>query len=529
MYPTGDFMDESSMITESEKFLNDIEETDIDLSNLNDLDSFLSVYNYFLSNLDTLQKMRELMDENGYTAPYRSLNRYGSFNSSDVVMEELTEVNRHSQYFRMKASAKRNSFDRVKSAIDAHKIALGHLEEYAKIRCRECSKSYRVSSFIERDMECKCGSHDFELRINHSGVYRLEIIPYLPLSGNYMVLMSSLSNWGRESFKRILNILKQKRKGVVKTVSPIIKVLENGRWIRKRVPLDSEFADSYEEEVRRRYGKDVRIERLEFHRTKPTIINDKHTRTALALAYVKHAEDIIKRHEQEILEENFENINKLKIYDEIQSTVKYENPKFIDNERDLEDWRELQEIKFLKEVGLMDNYENLDKGLGRDLKKRDEIYDKIFAEIAPTLILWDISRYYLCTSSDRRKRYGSPFPYIRTDIDRQQRKVFQNHHKKVVKFLHEKEKEHILAVPEMDLLLYKKFKLERQIKNANIKLNYSALGAAIVYTNSDFNLSDVCHAFKINEKSVKHEIKNLQSIMKPRSKKSKRFLEMIKK
>ena len=89
-----------------------------------------------------------------------------------------------------------------------------------------------------------------------------------------MVLMSGLSNWARESFKRILNLLKQKRRGVVKTVSPIIKVLENGRWIRKRVPLESEFADTYEEEVRRRYGKNVRIERLEFHRTKPWLMQD---------------------------------------------------------------------------------------------------------------------------------------------------------------------------------------------------------------------------------------------------------------
>ena len=94
--------------------------------------------------------------------------------------------------------------------------------------------------------------------------------------------------------------------------------------------------------------------------------------------------------------------------------------------------------------------------------------------------------------------------------------------------LKEKENEHILSVPEMDLLLYKKFKFERQIKNANIKLNYAALGPAIIYTNSDYSINEVSRAFKVGEKSVKREIDNIQSFQKPRSKKSRQFLDMIK-
>ena len=58
-------MDESGMITESEQFLNEIERKGIDTANLNDLDSFLEVYNYLSSNLEKLQEMRELMDESG--------------------------------------------------------------------------------------------------------------------------------------------------------------------------------------------------------------------------------------------------------------------------------------------------------------------------------------------------------------------------------------------------------------------------------------------------------------------------------
>ena len=519
------------MITESEKFLNKIEKEKLDLTNLKedfkDLESFLKIYELLKNNLDKLQDMKESMDESGYTAPFRSLNRYGSRVSDDVDYEELGEISRHNQIFRNKASAKRNSFDRVKYAISAHRIALGNLEEYAKIRCSQCNKSYRVSNFLDREKTCKCGSTDFEFKINHSGIHRLEIIPYLPLSGNYMVLMSSLSSWGRESFKRVLNILKQQRRGIVKTVTPVVKYKENGRTITKRVPLDSEFSDSYEEELRRRFGKRVRIERLEFHRTKPTIINDKHTCTNLALAYVKHAEDIVNRHEEEIFEDKIKDLNILKIYDEIIYSVNLEKPEFIDPS-DLEDWRNDKINQTLEELGLIDKYGHLDRQLKKDLKEREKIKTRLFADIAPTLILWDISKYYLCTSQDRRKRYGSPFPYIRGDIDRQQRKVFQNPHSQVVELLREKENEPILAVNEMDLLLHKKFKFESRIKSLKFKLNYAAVGPAIVFTNSNYNIKEVSNAFKVSEKAIIREINNMKSIRKPSTKRSRDFIDLVK-
>lgn len=521
-------MDESLMITKSEKFLNDIEKSNLELSNLNDLDSFLNVYEEFLNRLDILQDMKESMYESGYTAPFRSLNRYGSSFAHDIDNEDISEINRHNQYFKTKATAKSNSFDRVKSAIDAHKIALGNLDEYAKIKCKKCSKSYRASSFVDRNKVCKCGCEDFEFKINHHGNHRLEIIPYLPLSGNYMVLMSSLSYWGRESFKRILNILQQKRKGVVKTVSPVVRIYENGREVVKRISLDSEFADCYEEELKRRYGRRVRIERLEFHKTKPSIINDKNTRKALALAYARHAEDIVKKYSQNFIEENFDNLDKLEIYDRIYEEVNIQNPDFIENSDDIEEWREEKIREYLNEFGLVDKYGNLNYGLVKDLEKRDKIKSEIFANIGPTLILWDLFKYYLCTSKDRRKRYGSPFPYIRRDIDRQQRKIFQNPHRKVVQFLQESKNEHILAVPEMDLLLYQKFKLERQIKNSNIKLNYAALGPAIVFRGAgDFSLAEISRVFKVPKKAVSKEIEKVNNIQRPRSKNAGKFLKLI--
>ncbi|KZX14836.1 hypothetical protein MBCUT_18830 [Methanobrevibacter cuticularis] len=522
-------MDESSLISKTEKYLVKIQNEKIDLESISKLEVFKSVYSRFTYRLDKLQNMKGSMDAKGYTAPYRSLSKYGSNVSGDVAFEELNEVNRHSQYFRMKATAKKNILDRVKSAIDAHKIAIGHLDEYAIFKCKSCSKTYRPSKFFEINERCSCNCENFEFVINHTGVYHLEIIPYLPLSGNYMVLMLELSSWGRESFKKVLNILKQERKGVVKTVSVVIKFMENERWIRKRVALESEHVDNYEEEIRKRYGNNVRIEFLQFHRTKPTIINDKHARTALALGYVKYSEDIINQNKAAILKERIKDVSKLNTYDQIITEVKLEKPNFIEGEESLKEWQELESENRLKKAGFIDKNGKLDQELLRNIGKKRAIEKNIFSDLASTLILWDIFKYYLTTSNDRRKRHGGPFPYLRGDLDRQQRKIFENLNKNVVEILKTMANQKILEVKNMDLLLHKKFNLEKKIKNSNIMINYTALGAAIISSNCNIPISISADTFNVSKDSVKKELKNIETINTPKTNKSKKFLELIKK
>ena len=81
----------------------------------------------------------------------------------------------------------------------------------------------------------------------------------------------------------------------------------------------------------------------------------------------------------------------------------------------------------------------------------------------------------------------------------------------------------------MDLILYENFKFEKQIKNSNIKFNHVALGAALIHQNSDIEIKDIGNAFNINESKIKKEIKNIDHIKNPRSDKSKKFLDLIKK
>lgn len=517
------------LISKTEKYLNKIQNETIDIKEMSELEGFKSAYFRFAEHLDKLHEIKESMDIKGYTAPYRSLSKYGSNVTGTIAFEEISEVRRHSQYFRTNATAKKNILDRVKSAIDAHKIAIGNLEEYGLIKCKSCLKTYKASVFKEIGEKCSCGSSKFDLKLNKRGVWRLEIIPHLPLSGNYMVLISQLSKGGRNSFKKVSNILKQEKIGSVKTVSVVIKVKEKTRWVRKRVSLDSEYTNSYEEEIRKHYGKNVRIELLQFHRIKPTIINDKHARTALAIGYVKYSENIIEKSKNNLLKENLKNLDKWNQYQKILDEIKLQTPKFIEDEDFLEKWRNNECEKSLKELKLMDKYGNLDKDLKKDKIAIEIIERKIFSLIAPTLILWDIFKFYLTTSNDRRKRYGSPFPYLRSDIDMKQRKSFQYLDKKIVNILKKHENEQMLSLKNMDLILSEKFNLERKIKGSNIKIDYVALGAALIYSHSDISIEEVANAFNISKIAIHNEIKNIKNIKKPKSKKSEKFLEMIKK
>ena len=145
------------------------------------------------------------------------------------------------------------------------------------------------------------------------------------------------------------------------------------------------------------------------------------------------------------------------------------------------------------------------------------------------MIIWDIFRYYLTTSHNNRKIISGPFPYIRVELDRQQRKIFQTTYKKVIETLNEETNLKLIPIPEMDLVLYEKFKLEKLIKNTKMKINYPALGAGLIHKTTEIPIENIGNALNINNSKIKKEIKNIETIKKPKTEKSKKFLELIKK
>ena len=499
-------MEDSVLVNKAEKYLREISNESISLENIDDFDNFKSLYFKLDDRLNYLQKLKDDMDAQGYTTPFTSLSRYGTKAVADVAMEEVGENSRHNQIFKTKANAKKNILDRVKSAIDSHKIAIGHLNQYGYVKCDSCYKKYSMDDYKKMDSKCTCGCKSFSFKVNRALTHRLEIIPYLPLSGNYMVLRNQLSSYGREALKKVLNILKQERKGVVKTISLVIRFKdENNRMVRKNVTLDSEYVNNYEEEVRRIYGRRVRIEKLRFHRTKPAIIDDQHARTALAIAYVRYCESIINEIKDDILKRRLSDFKRINNYDSILAEFENQTPDFIDKDDvdTIESWRKSKIDEKLKSFNYLDKFGNKNRSLNRDLKIRDSIYKNTLVNIASTLIKWDMFRFYLTTSYNSRKIDIGPFPYIRVELDREQRKVFQTTETNVIEILQSFTDIKIIPVYEMDLLLYEKFKFEKQIKSSNIKFNNAALGAALIHLNSDMELEEISNAFNINESKIK--------------------------
>ena len=474
-------MPESVLVSKAERYLKEIADDPITLEGIENLKDFEYLYFKLDDRLNYLQSLKDDMDAQGYTTPFTSLNKYGTKSVAEVSLDEIGENSRHNQIFRMKANAKKNILDRVKSAIDSHKIALGNLEQFGYVKCNSCYKKYSFDEYKKNKGQCSCKSKSFTFKVRNEATFRLEIIPYLPLSGDYMVLMSELSQYGRESLKQVLNILKQERKGVVKTISLVIRYRdENKRLIRKNITLENEFVN-------------------------------------------KIKDDILKRNLTD-----FKRINK---YDEILKEFENQTPDFIDKyDRDaIEDWRKSQIESKFRNLNYIDRFGNMTRSLRRDLKVRESIYKNTFKNIAPALILWDMFKYYMTNSYNSRKITNGPFPYIRVELDREQRNVFQTTYGKVIDILNSFTDLKIISIPEKDLLLYEKFKFEKQMRNSNIKFNHVALGAGLVCQNSDIELEKISNAFNINESRIKKEIKNINQIKNPRSDKSKQFLDLIKK
>ena len=135
-------MPESVLVNKSENYLIEISNDSISVDEIDNFENFKDLYFKLDDRLNYLIDLKDDMDAQGYTTPFTSLNKYGTKTVADVSIDEMGENSRHNQIFRMKANAKKNILDRVKSAIDSHKIAIGNLEQYGYVKCNSCYKKY---------------------------------------------------------------------------------------------------------------------------------------------------------------------------------------------------------------------------------------------------------------------------------------------------------------------------------------------------------------------------------------------------
>ena len=129
----------------------EISNDDIRVEDIDEFDNFKYLYFKLADRLEKLKQLRRDMEVQGYSTPFASLNKYGNKSIGEVSLEEVSENSRHNQMFRNKANAKKNILDRVKSAIDSHQIAIGHLEQFGYLKCNSCYKKYSISEYKQLD------------------------------------------------------------------------------------------------------------------------------------------------------------------------------------------------------------------------------------------------------------------------------------------------------------------------------------------------------------------------------------------
>jgi len=523
-------MNESGLIARSERFLESIRDRRISDDDLKSPEALLNLYIYLRGNLEELQDLKEAMELRGFKYPFRSISGYSTHQSPEIA-EDIHDIKRHAQYFRMKASVKKNLLDRVNSAISSHRIALGNIEEYVFLKCHECSRTLRLGEVELHDpegsVECPCGSDNLKVRFNDRALCRPEIIPHLPLSGDYMVKMSELSLWARKALKKIMRLLKNEKKGAVRSATLVIRVLEDGRWIRRRITLDSED-DDYERMLRQRYGPNVRVELIQFHRKKSSIVNDRYTRTALALAYAGLSQKIIDEIRDAVYRENLRDYDAVERYREIVFDARTYSPDLRVSEDELSEVRLQRMHRLIHEAGLGDENGNLNPLLKEDLETMEELKREIFRDVPVNLILWDVAFYYLGTSLDRRSKYSGPFPNLRPVLDRTQVRTFDEFSEDALELLRGYWNCGMVYIENLGDVLMRKFEIEEKMKGLHMKPDPLAFGAAVLHMETDIDAETCAELFHVSVEDLAEEERSIENLGKPSTDRAKMFLNLIK-
>ncbi len=229
------------------KFLDSLEYK-FDLDRLHDKEYFKKTYDELSENLLGLKDFREKMKFYGFPHPYYPLKGLKGASSS----------------FRKKAQLKKSTYERNSYAISAHKIALGHLSDAVMLKNDKTYKGREALNHLHRDLTfCE----------NEEGVYRLEILGYIPFSGDYMVKLSNFSPEQRKNYRKITKIA-DKEKGKVSSVSLYMK--RKSRRKKRHVSL---------EEYRNKIKNKREIENFKLHRERGGLIKNRYTRKILSISY----------------------------------------------------------------------------------------------------------------------------------------------------------------------------------------------------------------------------------------------------
>jgi hypothetical protein len=503
-------------------------EIKIDLARLRkDADYFSNLYYTLKRNLDELKELKDEMELRGFDSPYFALGmgRYGSpiekggYKREDI--EDQRDVARHKMFFRANASLKKGTFERTKSAIASHNIAVGHLEEFVQLVCNRCGReakgkdATRIIEETGRYICQKCNSKNISIKENDLGIFRLEILPHLPYGGEFTLEISKFTPTERMAYRDLIEVLREKKKGRIKSATVTFRAPENGKWIIKKeqVTVRKGKKLDYETILREKYGRIV-IEHIRYHHERSILVSGRYNRQVLAIAYTK----ILKEKRSEILDYLLSkkvDLNKLKKYEHLREKMESRmagviSPSVSLDFRITEERRELM-LEFeeeLKKIGLMDEYGNLDPELEMAVEYRQKIRKDTLIKIPRTLFAWDIFRFLLIKPY-RERRYASIFPGLQPVPEKEQLESALEilSDEEIISAVGRFIDEHVILVKDAPKVVFKKFEIEEILQDYLKVTSSRAVGGIALYLMSDLPL-------EVAARVVNSEVEELKEVLK---------------
>lgn len=472
---------------------------------------FESTYLDLEGTLEELKKLKDEMEQRGFDSPYFAIGmgRYGtpmsksSYRREDV--EDQRDVARHKMFFRANASLKKGTFERTKCAIASHNIAIGHIEEFASVTCKcgRMSRGKEVTKLIKEQgkFTCsKCKSKNGELKENDQGVFRMELLPHLPYGGEFILEISKFSPSERLAYRELIETLREKKKGRIKSATVTFKVTQNGRWKNKKEQVIVKRGSKldYESILREKYGRIV-IEHIRYHHERSILVSGRYNRQALAIAYTK----ILKVNREKILDFLLEcaiDVKKLKKYEALREHMESKmyggliSPTVSLDLRITEEQQELM-VEFedeLKEAKLMDARGNLLPELETAIEYRQKIRKEMLVKIPKALFAWDIFKFLLIKPY-RERRYASIFPGLQPIPEKEQLEssLFILDEETLIKAVERFIDKTVISIEDPHKVVFKKFEIEDILQDYLKVTSSRAVGGIALYISSELGLK-VC-------------------------------------
>jgi hypothetical protein len=500
----------------------------IDLKRIkSDKEYFESAYLELEDNLDELKKLKDEMEQRGFDSPYFAIGmgRYGasmsksSYRREDV--DDQRDVARHKMFFRANASLKKGTFERAKCAIASHNIVVGHLEEFASVfcKCGKVSRGKEVTKIIKEKgkFTCsKCKSKKGELKENDQGVFRMELLPNLPFGGEFILEISNFSPSERLAYRELIETLREKKKGRIKSATISFKIPQKGKWRSKKeqVVVKKGRKLDYESILREKYGRIV-IEHIRYHHERSILVSGRYNRQALAIAYTK----ILKENREKIMEFLLEfavDVKKLKKYEALRENVESKmyggaaSPSVSLDMRITEEQRELM-ADFedeLKEAKLMDERGALLPELETAIEYRQKIRKEMLVKIPKALFAWDIFKFLLIKPY-RERRYASIFPGLQPIPESEQLESSLSilSEENIVKAIERFIDKNVISIENSHTIVFKKFEIEDILQDYLKVTSSRAVGGIALYISSDLEL-------KTCAKVTSSDIEELKEVLK---------------